>query len=76
MISASELAFGAAIVVLHNVYRAVSNEVPILAGLALLSMLLRGGGASLLGLNRPKSWRRLVLLAIAAAALRIALGDW
>jgi hypothetical protein len=76
-LSAAELAVGAGIVIGHNVFRVVPNEVPILCLLALVSMRLRSGGWnwSSLGFRRPASWRRIVLIALAAAALRIALGD-
>jgi hypothetical protein len=39
-------------------------------------MRLRDGGWSAIGFRRPDSWRKLVLIALAAAALRIALGDF
>ncbi len=59
----------------HNVFRALPNEVPILFVLALVSFRLREGGWAAMGFRRPASWRRLVVIAVAAAALRIALGD-
>ena len=74
-VSACELALGAAIVIGHNVFKVVPNEVPILFVLGLLSMRLRDGGWSAIGFKRPDSWRKLVLIALTAAALRIALGD-
>jgi len=75
-ISAAELLLGAAIVIGHNVYRVVPNEVPILAVLGLLSLRLRNGAWAAVGFKRPASWRNLVLIALAAAALRIILGDY
>jgi membrane protease YdiL (CAAX protease family) len=39
-------------------------------------MRLRDGGWSAIGFRRPDSWRKLVLIALVAAALRIALGDF
>ena len=75
-VSACELALGAAIVIGHNVFKVVPNEVPIFFVLGLLSMRLRDGGWSAIGFKRPDSWRKLVLIALAAAALRIALGDF
>lgn len=74
-LSAFEFLLGAGIVIGHNVFHVVPNEVPILALLGLLSIRLRNGGWAALGFKRPDSWRRIVLIAIAAAALRIALGD-
>jgi hypothetical protein len=77
-LSGVELAVGAGIVIGHNVFRVVPNEVPILCILALASMRLRSNGWnwSSLGLRRPASWRPVVLIALAAAALRIVLGDF
>jgi uncharacterized protein len=74
-ISAAELLVGAAIVIGHNVFRVVPNEVLILAALGLVSARIRNGGWLALGFRRPASWRTLVGIALAAAALRIALGD-
>ncbi len=73
-ISALELALGAAVVIGHNVFQVLPNEVPILVVLALVSMRLRNGGFAALGFRRPESWMRVVAIALAAAALRIALG--
>ena len=74
-VSAFELLLGAFIVIGHNVFRIVPNEVPILAGLGLLSFGLRNRGWAGMGLARPKSWLRVVWIAAAAAALRILLGE-
>lgn len=74
-LSATELMLGAFIVVGHNVYRVVPNEVPILFVLGMLSLRLRDGGWGAMGLRRLASWRRIVLIALAAAALRILLGE-
>jgi membrane protease YdiL (CAAX protease family) len=76
IVSAAELALGAAIVIGHNVFHVVPNEVPILVVLGLVSMRLRNGSFAALGFRRPDSWRRIVLIALAAAALRIALGNF
>ncbi|MGH9602639.1 MAG: lysostaphin resistance A-like protein [Terriglobales bacterium] len=72
-LSAAELLLGAFLVIGHNVYRIVPNEVPILFFLGLISLRLRDGGWKAMGLRRPDSWRRIVLIAIAAATLRIVL---
>ena len=74
-VSAFELLLGAAIVIGHNVFKTVPNEVPILALLGLVSARLRNGGLSALGFQRPRSWARLAGIALAAAALRIVLGE-
>ena len=76
MVSAVELLLGTAIVIGHNVFHVVPNEVPILFVLGLVSVRLRNGGLSAMGFRRPASWRRVVLIALAAAALRIALGEF
>ena len=76
MLSAFELLLGAAIVIGHNVYRIVPNEVPILVVLGLLSMRFRNGRWAAIGFKRPPSWRRIVSVAVAAAIVRIALGDF
>src|ERR1700737_525642 len=73
-LSLAELAVGSAIVIGHNVYHVVPNEVPILFVLGLLSLRLRDGLWTAMGLGWPISWRRPLLFALAAAALRILLG--
>jgi membrane protease YdiL (CAAX protease family) len=74
-LSALELLVGAAIVIGHNVYRVVPNEVPILFVVGWISVHFRDGGWRNVGLARPCSWPRTVAIAVAAAALRIALGS-
>jgi len=75
-LSAAEFVLGAFIVIGHNVYRIVPNEVPILFVLALISFRVRDGSWAAMGFKRPASWRNTILLAVAAAALRIVLGDF
>jgi membrane protease YdiL (CAAX protease family) len=75
-VSAFELVLGAGIVIGHNVFHLVPNEVPILFVLGLLSFRLREGGWSAMGLKRPTSWKRTISIALAAATLRIALGEF
>jgi membrane protease YdiL (CAAX protease family) len=58
----------------HNVYHVLPNEVPILFVLGLISVRLRDGSWTAMGLRWPVSWRRTVLFALGAAALRILLG--
>jgi membrane protease YdiL (CAAX protease family) len=74
--SLAELLVGSAIVIGHNVYHVVPNEVPILFALGLISFRLRDGGWGTMGLRWPVSWRRTVLIALAAAATRILLGSF
>src|SRR5580698_8584442 len=73
-ISLAEFVLGSAIVIGHNVYHVIPNEVPILFVIGLISLRLRDGGWSVMGVHWPASWRRTVLYAFAAAALRIILG--
>src|ERR1700756_4410888 len=72
-ISFGEFLLGSAIVIGHNVYRVVPNEVPILFVFALISFRLRDGWSAL-GLRWPASWRRTILIAVAAAVLRLLVG--
>src|ERR1700685_1442492 len=72
--SLAELVAGSAIVIGHNVYHVIPNEVPILFIAGLLSLRLRGGSWAATGLRWPTSWRRTVLFALTAAVLRILLG--
>lgn len=73
-VSLSEFVLGTVIVIGHNVYHVVPNEVPILFILGLISLRLREGSWLGMGLQWPASWRRTILIALAAAALRILLG--
>jgi membrane protease YdiL (CAAX protease family) len=74
-LSAAELALGAAIVIGHNVFHVVPNEVPILFVLGLISLRVRDGGWGVIGLRRPASWLKTILIALAAATLRILMGE-
>jgi CAAX protease family protein len=73
LLSAIELLLGAAIVIGHNVFRVVPNEVPILFVLGLASVRIRDGSLAAIGFKRPSSWPRVLLVALGAAALRIVL---
>ena len=75
-LSAFELLFGAFIVIGHNVFHIVPNEVIVLFVLGLASIWLRDGRLSSMGLKRPESWRRIFLIALAAAGARILLGQF
>jgi membrane protease YdiL (CAAX protease family) len=72
--SLAEFVLGGAIVIAHNVYHVVPNEVPILFVLGIISLRVRDGGWGFIGF--PESWRRTILWALAAAALRILLGSF
>jgi len=73
-ISLAEFVLGGAIVIGHNVYHVIPNEVPILFVLGLISLRVRDGGWGVIGLRWPVSWRQTVLFALATAAIRILLG--
>ena len=68
-ISLAEVALGTFLVIGHNVFHIVPNEVPILAAFFLLSFWIRDRGYKIPGLTRPKSWRNTILMALAAAAI-------
>jgi CAAX protease family protein len=72
--SLAEFVVGGAIVIGHNVYHVIPNEVPILFVIGLISLRLRDGGWTVMGLRWPVSWKRTVLFALAAAAVRILAG--
>ena len=72
-LSLAEFIIGGAIVIGYNVYHVIPNEVPILFVMALISFRLRDGNWTAMGLGRPISWRRVLLIALAAAFLRITL---
>jgi uncharacterized protein len=75
-LSAFELVLGPLFVIGHNVFHVVPNEVIVLSLLGLLSIKLRDGGWFAMGLKRPGSWQRVLIIALAAAALRIGLGQF
>ena len=76
MLSAFEFCFGAFIVIGHNVFHIVPNEVIILTIVGLVSIRLRDGSWSSMGFKRPASWRQVLVIAVAAAAARILLGQF
>jgi membrane protease YdiL (CAAX protease family) len=75
-LSAFELLFGVFIVIGHNVFHVVPNEVIVLCALGLLSVRLRDGGWSAMGFTQPASWPRIFLIALVAAGTRIFLGQF
>jgi uncharacterized protein len=75
-ISLAEFIIGAVIVISHNVYHMVPNEVPILFVIGLISLRVRDGGWSGIGLQWPVSWKKTILFAFAAAATRLLLGQF
>ena len=75
-LSALEFLFGAFIVIGHNVFHIVPNEVIVLSLFGLISIRLRDGNWSSMGFKQPASWRRILLIALVAAILRILLGQF
>ena len=75
-VSLFELVLGGAIVVAHNVFRLVPNEVPILAGFGLLSLVLRNRGFGVIGWVWPASWLRTLLWAVGAAVVVVLCGQF
>jgi uncharacterized protein len=54
----------------------VPNEVIVLSVLGFISIRLRDVRWSAMGLKRPASWRRIILIALVAAILRVLLGQF
>jgi len=75
-LSCAELIVGTLVVLGHNVYRVLPNEVPILVVIALLSFRLRDGRWSAMGFRRPRSWPRLLIIAIVAAVVLLLMGEF
>jgi uncharacterized protein len=71
-----EFVVGAIIVIGHNVFHRIPNEVPILFVLGLLSFAIRNRSLKPMGLALPASWRKTILIALAAAAVRIVVGQF
>ncbi len=74
-LSGIEFLWGAAIVIGHNVFRVVPNEVPILFVLGIVSLRIRSGDWAALGFRRPESWLWLLGIVLVAAVLRIVLSE-
>ena len=64
-----EFAVAVFIVLGHNVFHILPNEVPILFVLGWISLRVRDGGWKAAGLTRPNSWWKTVVLAVSAAAV-------
>jgi CAAX protease family protein len=75
-LSAFEFCLSAFIVIGHNVFHILPNEVIVLSVLGLISIRLRDGSWSSMGFTRPASWRRILLIGLCAAILRIVLGQF
>ena len=74
-LSLAEFVVGGLIVIGHNVFHKIPNEVPILFALGLISFALRDRSLRPMGLGLPASWKKVLLIALAAAAVRIIVGQ-
>lgn len=75
-ISAAEAITATLIILGYNVWRALPNSVFLLFAMGLISFRLREGSWTAMGLGRPKSWTRTALIAVAAAIVQQALGQF
>jgi membrane protease YdiL (CAAX protease family) len=64
----AEVILAAAIVIGHNVYQAIPNEVLVLLPISALSLIIRRQSLSSIGFKRPESWLKTVVVAAATAA--------
>jgi len=74
--SFAEFVVGGSVVILHNVYHRVPNEVPILFALGWISIRLRNGGWKAVGLVRPNSWWKTIVWAVMVGVLVIVAGQF
>ena len=70
-----EFVIGSVIVIGHNVFHKIPNEVPILFVMGMVSVRLLDGSWKAMGLAFPVSWGKTILLALAAATVRCLLGE-
>jgi membrane protease YdiL (CAAX protease family) len=75
-ISAGEVITASLIVFGYNVWHVLPNSVPLLFAMGLISFQLREGSWTAMGLSLPKSWVRTVFIAIAAAVVQQAVGQF
>src|SRR5262245_56857715 len=64
-----ECVFGVFVVLGHNIFHILPNEVPILFILGWISLRWRNGGWKYAGLSRPQSWWKTLAFAVATAAI-------
>ena len=69
LISSLELTFAIFLVIAHNIYHWIPNEVPILVILAIASFRIREGNWGTFLYKRPNSWPLIVVAAIACVGL-------
>lgn len=69
LFAACEVLLGAAVVIGHNVYHALPNEVPILVLILWASLLLRKAPWRSVGFSKPFSWKITAIVAVCVGAL-------
>jgi membrane protease YdiL (CAAX protease family) len=69
ILAAGEVLLGAVVVIGHNVYHVLPNEVPILVLIVWASLLLRRAPWWSVGLGTPFSWKITAIVAVCAGAL-------
>lgn len=69
LLAGAEVLIGAVVVIGHNVYRFLPNEVPILVLILWISLLIRRKPWKSIGLSKPDSWGVSLAVAVAAGAL-------
>jgi membrane protease YdiL (CAAX protease family) len=69
LFAAGEVLVGAAVVVGHNVYHVLPNEVPILVLILWASLLLRRAPWRSIGFGAPVSWKFTAIVAVGTGAL-------
>jgi CAAX protease family protein len=75
-LSLLEVIVGSAIVLGDNIWGILPNSVVLLCVLALISFRLREGSWSAMGLKRPASWTRTLLVALLAVVVQQLLGQF
>jgi hypothetical protein len=63
----AEVILAAAVVIGHNVYHIVPNEVLVLLVVGAISLALRRQSLRSIGFRSPSSWTQTILIALAAA---------
>jgi uncharacterized protein len=75
-LSLFEASVGSLVVIGDNVWHILPNSVALLCAMALVSLRLRAGTWSAIGLRPPKAWTRTILMVIVAVVLQQALGQF
>lgn len=75
-ISLGEVIVGSLAVLGANVWHVLPNSVLILFVMACVSFRLRNGSWAAMGFRRPTSWLRIAMIAVAAAVLQQAIGQY